>query len=123
PDIGAASNAFLVGHELGHNFGARHTHCANAANGNGDTGVGTIDQCFNGDSGCYTGTPSCPTSGPGAPKGTLMSYCHRGGANGANCMSNVLQFHPTHVSQLRANIAATPLTCLRLDGIFATGFQ
>lgn len=120
PGIGASQNAFLVGHELGHNFGARHTHCANATSGSGNTGVNTIDQCYASESGCYTGTTSCPTSGPGAPLGTLMSYCH---LRSPSCGSNVLQFHPTHVSQLRANIAATPLTCLRLDTIFATGFQ
>lgn len=120
PDIGAASNSFLIGHELGHNFGARHTHCARATDGGGNTGVNTIDQCYASEGGCYNGPTSCPTSGPGAPRGTLMSYCH---LRSPTCQSNVLQFHPTQVNQLRAIIAATPLTCLRLDAIFATGFQ
>jgi len=125
PGIGAASNAFLVGHELGHNFGALHTHCANATTGAGNTNTNTIDQCFNGESprGCYGGAPSCPSSGPGAPKGTLMSYCHTNAPAGANCTSNVLQFHPTHVTQLRNRIAANTPSCLKSETIFTNGFQ
>lgn len=123
PGIGIPSSAFIVGHELGHNFGARHTHCASAANGSGPTGSGTIDQCFRGESGCYSGTPVCPSSGPGAPRGSLMSYCHIGAPNGANCGQNELQFHPTHVNQLRGLVAANTPSCLRSELIFANGFQ
>lgn len=123
PGIGIALSAFIVGHELGHNFGARHTHCASAANGSGPTGSGTIDQCFNGEGGCYSGTPACPATGPGAPRGSLMSYCHIGAPNGANCGQNVLQFHPTHVTQLRGLVAANTPSCLRSELIFANGFQ
>ena len=122
--IGVASSAFLVGHELGHNFGARHTHCANATNGSGNTGVNTIDQCFAGESGlgCYAGVTSCPTSGPGAPAGTLMSYCH---LRSPQCGSgdNVLQFHPTHVTLVRNRIAANTPSCVRSEVIFTNGFQ
>ena len=122
PGITAAQNAFLVGHELGHNFGARHTHCANATTGSGPTGTNTIDQCYAGESslGCYAGAVSCPVSGPGAPKGTLMSYCH---VSSANCGQNVLQFHPTHVTQVRNRIAANTPSCLKPELIFANGFQ
>jgi hypothetical protein len=59
-----AGDAFVVGHELGHNFGSRHTHCY----------VPPIDECYAGESGCYQG----PTSCPGGP-GTVMSYCHVAG--------------------------------------------
>ncbi|HNR92239.1 MAG TPA: M12 family metallo-peptidase [Dokdonella sp.] len=122
PDIGAASNTFLVAHELGHNFGASHTHCSNATTGAYPTATNTIDQCYAGESGqgCYGGATSCPSSGPGAPKGTLMSYCH---ISPSGCMSNVLQFHPTHVTQVRARITANTPSCLVSEVIFANGFQ
>jgi hypothetical protein len=74
----AASDVSLVAHELGHNFGSRHTHCY-------PTATTSIDACYSGESGCYSGTPACPapftiTPINGGPvtnvKGTLMSYCH-----------------------------------------------
>lgn len=123
PNIGVASSAFLVGHELGHNFGAAHTHCTNVTTGASPTGTNTIDQCFNGEGGCYGGTPACPASGPGAPLGTLMSYCHTGAPTGAACGQNVLQFHPTHVTLVRSRIAANTPSCLRLETLFTHGFE
>ncbi len=118
--ISVASSAFIVAHELGHNFGASHTHCSNATTGAAPTATGTIDQCYSGENGCFSGTTSCPSSGPGAPRGTLMSYCHIG-SNG--CGQNVLQFHPTHVTQLLARVAANTPSCLRTETIFTNGFQ
>lgn len=120
PGIGVLLSATLVAHELGHNFGAAHTHCTNASNGSYPTGTNTIDQCSNVGSGCYTGATSCPVSGPGAPRGTVMSYC-----NQAGCNQNVLQFHPTHVTSLLARIAANTPSCLSQtnDLIFANGFE
>ncbi|MBN8481125.1 MAG: hypothetical protein J0L88_05985 [Xanthomonadales bacterium] len=119
--IPASSSGFLVGHELGHNFGASHTHCSNATTGAYPTATSTIDQCYSGESGCWSGPTSCPASGPGAPAGTLMSYCH---VSSAGCGQNVLQFHPTHVTQIRARIAAnTTPSCLRSEVIFGNGFQ
>ncbi len=120
PAIGAGASAFLVGHELGHNFGASHTHCSSATTGAFPTATGTIDQCYSGESNCYSGATSCPASGPGAPAGTLMSYCHVGASG---CGQNVLQFHPTHVTLLRTRIAANTPSCLRSELIFANGFQ
>ncbi len=119
-NIPVASSAFIVAHELGHNFGASHTHCSSASNGTAPVASGTIDQCYSGEGGCFSGTTSCPSSGPGAPRGTLMSYCHIGSNN---CGQNVLQFHPTHVTQLLARVAANTPTCLRTETIFTTGFQ
>lgn len=74
-----ASDAFVVGHELGHNFGSPHTHCYSP----------TIDNCYNLEAGCYAGATSCPaaTTINGVPnvRGTLMSYCHiLGGCAAAN---------------------------------------
>src|SRR5690606_7359386 len=101
PSLNAAQDAYLVGHELGHNLGARHTHCANATTG-AQASTGTIDRCYNGEAGlgCYGGTQACPSGAesPLAPQGTLMSYCH---LNGMGCGVST-EFHPTHVSQLDA---------------------
>ncbi|MCP4247312.1 MAG: hypothetical protein GY778_09720, partial [bacterium] len=61
-------DVMVVAHELGHNFGAPHTHSMNPQ----------IDGC---------GTGDCSVT----PNGTIMSYCHTcpGG------MTNILlQFHP-----------------------------
>lgn len=120
--IPASSSASLVGHELGHNFGAAHTHCTDVSTGADPTGINTIDQCFAGEAaqGCYAGPTSCPTSGPGHPAGTVMSYCHING-----CGQNVEQFHPTHIAVLNALIAANTPSCLlpNAELIFADGFE
>jgi hypothetical protein len=121
PGIGVASTAFIVGHELGHNFGAAHTHCSNATTGSYPTSTNTIDQCNTLGNGCYAGPTSCPVSGPGAPKGTIMSYCH---LSPSSCGTNVQQFHPTHITQVRNRIAANTPSCLTLsDVLFENGFD
>ncbi len=64
---------FVVSHELGHNFGAPHTHQMNPP----------VDNCGNGD--CRN-----------ARQGTIMSYCHTcpGG------MSNIrLEFHQRNINE------------------------
>jgi hypothetical protein len=110
PSLQASQDAYLVAHELGHNLGARHTHCANASTG-AQASTGTIDRCFNGESGsgCYSGPQACPSGGesPLAPQGTLMSYCH---LNGMGCGVST-EIHPTHVNQLSARLAAQPASC------------
>jgi hypothetical protein len=75
-----AGDAFVVGHELGHNFGSRHTHCY----------VPPIDECYAGESGCYQGATSCP-GGPG----TVMSYCHIAG-----CGNNLMEFGSRVISNI-----------------------
>jgi hypothetical protein len=120
PGVPVDISARLVGHELGHNFGAAHTHCTEAVTGIYPIGVNTIDECFSGESGCYSGPTSCPASGPGNPLGTIMSYCNING-----CGQNVLQFHPTHVTTLSALVALNTPSCLMPDAetIFANGFD
>ena len=90
------NDAELVAHELGHNFGASHTHCY-------PTPTTPIDTCYN-QSGCYVGTPSCPApftidpinGGPIANvRGTLMSYCHML----AGCSASPV-FHPQSVDEI-----------------------
>lgn len=126
PAFPASSSTFLVAHELGHNFGAYHTHCSNSTTGVGPASTNTIDQCFNGEgaSGCYSGAVSCPGGGPG----TLMSYCHVGPPtgnppNGAACGANQLQFAPAHISRLRTLINSNTPSCLRDETILTTGFD
>lgn len=121
PDVGVSYTAFIVGHELGHNFGAAHTHCSNATTGSYPTSTNTIDQCNTSGSGCYSGPTSCPVTGPGAPKGTVMSYCH---VSPSNCGQNVQQFHPTHITQVRNRVSANTPSCLTLgDVLFANAFD
>ena len=72
----------VVSHELGHNFGALHTH----------SHPESPEQCGNGD---------CSLAG----SGTIMSYCHTcpGG------MSNItLEFAPVSVSDIVAELAGNP---------------
>lgn len=123
PQIGIGYSALLVGHELGHNFGANHTHCTDVSTGGAPTGSNTIDKCYSTESGCYAGATSCPTSGPGAPAGTVMSYCNtrQCGPGG----QNVLQFHPTQIGVMSMLIAQNTPSCLAAsaDMIFQNGFD
>jgi hypothetical protein len=120
-------SARIVGHELGHNFGAAHTHCTNATNGTWPVATNTIDVCYKGEAGggCYAGAVSCPTAGPGHPLGSLMSYCNTSAPNGASCGQNVLQFHPTQITKLLGLINANTPSCLSptADQIFKDGFD
>lgn len=122
PQVPLAYSALIVAHELGHNFGAWHTHCTNAASGAAPSASNTIDRCFN-EAGCYSGATSCPSSGPGAPAGTVMSYCNNIGC-GTNS-TNVLQFHPIQVATLSALISQNTPSCIgaSADEIFANGFD
>ncbi len=121
-------DARIVGHELGHNFGAWHTHCTNQTTGDAPTGTNTIDMCHSGESykigqttvACYSGATSCPAAGAG----TIMSYCNFSDSGCAQGTDNLLQFHPTHITQLDGFIAAAPAGCLNTtDDVFFSGFE
>ena len=85
------NTAIYVGHELGHNMGSPHTHCYNPP----------VDGCYNAEDGCYSGNPVCPAGG----RGTIMSYCHVGGVNGAGCGTSNSEFHPTVQALIENNLA------------------
>jgi hypothetical protein len=96
-----ATDAFVVGHELGHNFGSPHTHCYSPV----------IDNCYNLENGCYSGATACPASttinGVSA-KGTLMSYCH---LLGGGCTADKV-FHSRTVDLITGVITPRIGTCV-----------
>jgi hypothetical protein len=105
----AASDTSLVAHEIGHNFGSKHTHCI-------PTATTPADTCYSGESGCYTGATSCPAAFTIDPlnggavsnvRGTLMSYCHLLGG----CPVTAV-FHPQSVSAIVPVVDARVSTCV-----------
>lgn len=118
-----------IGHELGHNFGARHAHCSDAVTGIGQTGVNTIDTCYASESGCYSGPTSCPAPHPvnDVPnvRGTIMSYCHNlGGCSSAGVFADG---HRTLLTpRVAANVANgcfAPIGSGGPDPVFKNGFE
>jgi hypothetical protein len=127
----AAHDVLVVAHELGHNFGADHTHCSNAATGIGGQSTATIDQCYNGEAafGCFSGAQVCPAAGTvnGVTnvKGTLMSYCHLSGIG--SCTSSEV-FATAHRTLLAPKVTNNvTLGCFTASGlvnvIFGNGFE
>lgn len=103
----AADDVGVVAHEIGHNFGAAHTHCTNRTTGAQPTGTNTIDTCFAGEAGfgCYGGATSCPApstvNGVANVRGTLMSYCHfLGSCSSSNVFADI---HRTNLGTVKNN--------------------
>lgn len=111
-----ASDAFVVGHELGHNVGSDHTHCF-------PTVAAPVDRCYNQESGCYTGPTSCPTpftidpvnGGPVSNvRGTIMSYCNFLGG----CSVSTI-FHPESVNVIAPLVQSGVGVCVFPQGAAA----
>jgi len=79
-------NLNVVSHEIGHNYGSKHTHwCGWQQDLTIPFAGGVIDNCVDVEGSC--------ANNPSPQVGTIMSYCHVGG-NGV-----VLDFHEVVVSQ------------------------
>ncbi len=117
----SANDAYIVGHELGHNFGSPHTHCYSPP----------IDTCYGSDggAGCYSGATSCPAAttinGVTNVRGTVMSYCHLSGTCGGKEV-----FHPRSVLLLQPLIQAQAGRCIipvgttsTTNAVFTDGFE
>lgn len=88
-----SNTILIVTHELGHNFGSKHTHWCGWPGG-------PIDNCVPVDNGPCTAGPSVSTNG-----GTIMSYCH---LNVGTSLSNGFGTLPGN--KIRTQYAAA--TCL-----------
>jgi len=81
--FGVSSDLLILAHEVGHNFGAFHTHSCYY-------GTPPIDRCVAPEGGCTTATgcPGSQTFNGVTTNGTLMSYCHM-----LDCSPYSLVFH------------------------------
>jgi len=67
---------YCITHELGHNFGSKHTHwCGWQLT---SSTIGRIDSCYAGEN--VTGSVNCGSTTRSNINGTVMSYCHVNGA-------------------------------------------
>jgi Metallo-peptidase family M12 len=119
PNDTLADDALLVGHELGHNLGSRHTHCLDTSPA---AGLQPVDNCsVEGGSGCYSGPTSCPAAG----KGTIMSYCNQGACGSPQ---NLPTFGGFVSNLINARISANFPSCIQSNTtgaelIFRNGFE
>jgi hypothetical protein len=124
----ASHDVLVVAHEIGHNFGAFHTHCSNATTGVGPTASNTIDTCFSGEPGCFNGPQVCPApttvNGVTNVRGTLMAYCHLNGIAGCDSSPVFAGAHRTLLTpRVANNVANGCFTAVGGPNIFANGFE
>lgn len=124
----ASHDLLVVAHELGHNFGAEHTHCSNSTTGAGTVSSNTIDQCYSGEAGCFSGVQICPAAttvnGVANVKGTLMSYCHLSGIAGCTSSEVFATAHRTLLTpRVSNNVTLGCFTGTATNAIFANGFE
>jgi hypothetical protein len=95
--FGVTADLGILAHEVGHNFGAFHTH-------NCYYGTPPIDRCVAPEGGCTTATgcPGSQTFNGVTTNGTLMSYCHTLNSGPPNytplCTPRALVFHPRSIT-------------------------
>ncbi|MFM7053080.1 MAG: M12 family metallo-peptidase [Planctomycetota bacterium] len=77
---------YVVAHEIGHNFGAPHTHSYSPP----------LD-------GCGSSPPDCTAAE--LDEGTIMSYCHLCAGGVQNIQ---LRFHPGNIATMQAHLASVP---------------
>ncbi|MCX6153466.1 MAG: M12 family metallo-peptidase [Candidatus Kapabacteria bacterium] len=100
PNYNYTWDVSVSAHEIGHNFGAPHTH-------NCDYYQPAIDTCVT-RSGSMPVGDACTVGAPKPIKGTIMSYCHV-----TNSTRSVeLYFHPRQIPDMR--IAAAKASCMAL---------
>lgn len=124
----ASHDVLVVAHELGHNFGAFHTHCSNASTGAGPVATNTIDTCFTGEQGCFNGTQVCPVpgtvNGVSNVRGTLMAYCHLNGIGGCTSSEVFATAHRTLLGpRIVNNVSNGCFSASQQALIFANGFE
>lgn len=104
PTLDYTGDVAVMAHEIGHNFGAPHTHaCWWLTHGNNQL----IDTCVvagsaNASDGCLD------RPNPVAAPGTIMSYCH----NVNSTRTVEMEFHPFVREQMRTNADRVANACL-----------
>jgi hypothetical protein len=102
---------WVLGHQLGHLFGARHSNCPTP------TDAAPIDQCYFEQGDCFDGTvaeSSCPLPAANwnTTSGSLMSLCSQeyGGMQGC---ASIRRFHPRSVTEwMDPFLQAQPSSCV-----------
>lgn len=112
PSASATWDAYVLAHEIGHNFASPHTQsCSWQSQGLAPAGS-LLDSCYTAEGTCYSGPVG--TLPPG--KGTIMSYCHQvaGVANGVR-----LDFHPVCKTYMRNHASCLPAAPVQPPGDLA----